>query len=154
MGPLQMDFTFKNIRQFQAVIIHINNHYSRDIQIFSRAKIYFSNEEGKFGDDRAVDYLYMPDAMVEDARNVTINLHEEHGKYVMMQLFFAAKWILISEITFVSGNHKRYKRYSIPPPYPCCRRVRGETIHNGVHFQPNTAQHQHTCNTNKHSCAD
>jgi len=106
MGPLQMDFTFKNIRQFQSVIIHINNHYTRDIQIFSRAKIYFSNEEGKFGDDRAVDYLYMPDAMVEDARNVSINLHEEHGKFVMIQLFFAAKWILISEITFVSEEYE------------------------------------------------
>ena len=106
MGPLQIDFTFKNIRQFRTVIIHINNHYTRDIQIFSRAKIYFSNEEGKFGDDRAVDYLYMPNAMVEDARNVSINLHGEHGKYVMIQLFFAAKWILISEISFVSGNNK------------------------------------------------
>ena len=104
MGPLQMDFTFKSIRKFKTVLIHINNHYTRDIQIFSRAKIYFSNEEGKFGDDRAVDYLYMPDAMVEDARNVSINLHEEHGKYVMIQLFFAAKWMLISEISFISGK--------------------------------------------------
>lgn len=102
MGPLQMDFVFKTIRKFKAVHIHINNHYTRDIQIFSRAKIYFSNEEGKFGDDRAVDYLYMPDAMTEDARNVSINLHEEHGKYVMIQLFFASKWMLISEISFIS----------------------------------------------------
>merc|ERR1719481_256470 len=102
MGPLQMDFTFKNIRQFHSVIIHINNHYTRDIQIFSRAKIYFSNEDGKFGDDRAVDFLYMRDQMLEDARNVSINLNGEHGKYVMMQLFFTSKWILISEITFES----------------------------------------------------
>ena len=67
-------------------------------------QIYFSNEEGKFGDDRAVDYIYMPDRMVEDARNVSINLHGEHGQYVMMQLFFADKWMLISEITFISGE--------------------------------------------------
>ena len=69
-------------------------------------KIYFSNEEGKFGDDRAVDYIYMPDRMVEDARNVSINLHGEHGKYVMMQLFFSDKWMLISEITFISSELK------------------------------------------------
>ena len=69
-------------------------------------KIYFSNEEGKFGDDRAVDYIYMPDRMVEDARNVSINLHGEHGKYVMMQLFFSDKWMLISEITFISSEKK------------------------------------------------
>ena len=33
-----MDFTFVNIRKFDSVSIHINNHYSKDIQIFSRAK--------------------------------------------------------------------------------------------------------------------
>ena len=47
----------------------------------------------------------MPDLAIENARNVTINLKEEHGQYVMLQLNFAAKWILISEITFVSGKH-------------------------------------------------
>ena len=104
MGPLQIDFTFDRVRKFDKMAIHINNHYSRDIQIFSRARIYFSNEEGKFGDDRAVDFLYVPDAMIEDARNVTIKLHNNHGKYVMIHLFFAAKWILISEITFWSGQ--------------------------------------------------
>ena len=46
----------------------------------------------------------MPDKMVEDARNVSINLHGEHGQFVMMQLFFADKWMLISEITFISGK--------------------------------------------------
>ena len=45
----------------------------------------------------------MPDLAIENARNVTINLKEEHGQYVMLQLSFAAKWILISEITFFSG---------------------------------------------------
>ena len=48
----------------------------------------------------------MPDRMVEDARNVSINLHGEHGKYVMMQLFFSDKWMLISEITFISSEYK------------------------------------------------
>ena len=51
-----------------------------------------------------VDFSYMPDLAMENARNVTINLKEEHGQYVMLQLAFAAKWILISEITFFSGK--------------------------------------------------
>ena len=55
---------------------------------------------------RVVDFSYMPDLAMENARNVTINLKEEHGQYVMLQLSFAAKWILISEITFFSGNAK------------------------------------------------
>jgi discoidin domain receptor family protein 2 len=51
-----------------------------------------------------VDFLYMPDNMIEEARNVTISLHGEHGRYVMVHLYFASKWILISEVTFWSGE--------------------------------------------------
>ena len=50
----------------------------------------------------------MPDLAMENARNVSINLKEEHGQYVMLQLSFAAKWILISEITFFSGMKIKY----------------------------------------------
>ena len=62
------------------------------------------SQEDKFGDDRSVEFRYMPDLSIENARNVSINLKEEHGQYVMIQLYFAAKWILISEVTFVSGE--------------------------------------------------
>ena len=46
----------------------------------------------------------MPDLSIENARNVSINLKEEYGQFVMIQLFFAAKWILVSEVTFISGE--------------------------------------------------
>lgn len=104
-APLQMDFTFDQPRIFSKMIIHANNLTSKDIQIFSRAKVYFSNEEGKFGDDRAVDVYTEPLDNLEggvEARNVTIDLEGEHGSYLMVHLYFASKWILISEITFVS----------------------------------------------------
>ena len=103
-----MDFTFDKIRTFSRVDIHANNHYSRDIQIFSRLKIYFSNEEGKFGDDRAVDYTFHGAGVPEEARNVSVDLEGEHGRFVMMHLYFASKWILISEITFISGKYTFY----------------------------------------------
>ena len=64
---------------------------------------------------RVVDFSYMPDLAMENARNVTINLKEEHGQYVMLQLSFAAKWILISEITFFSGEKTKNR---IEQKYP------------------------------------
>ncbi len=66
--------------------------------------VFATLQEDKFGDDRSVEFRYMPDLSIENARNVSINLKEEHGQYVMIQLYFAAKWILISEVTFVSGE--------------------------------------------------
>jgi discoidin domain receptor family protein 2 len=101
-ASLSLVFAFDTVRTFQRVDIHANNHFTKDIQIFKQAKVYFSNEEDKFGDDRVVDFKYMPDLAIENARNVSINLKGQHGKYVMLQLYFAAKWILISEVTFYS----------------------------------------------------
>ena len=49
---LDLVFTFDQVRTFQKVVIHINNHFTKDIQVFKEAKVYFSNEEDKFGDDR------------------------------------------------------------------------------------------------------
>lgn len=106
-------FAFDVVRTFGRVDIHANNHFTKDIQVFRKARVYFSNEEDKFGDDRAVDFSYMPDLAIERARNVSINLKGEHGKYVMLQLFFNAKWILISEVTFYS-EPKVEKLFVIP----------------------------------------
>ncbi len=105
-NSLNLVFAFDVVRSFDRVDIHVNNHFSKDIQVFRQARAYFSNEEDKFSDDRAVDFNYMPDLAIENARNVSINLKNEHGKYVMLQLYFNAKWILISEVTFFSKPKK------------------------------------------------
>ena len=104
-------FSFDKVRSFHRVDIHSNNHFTKDVQVFKEAKIYFSNEEDKFGDDRFVGFKYMPDLALENARNVSIDLKGEHGQFVMIQLFFAAKWILISEVTFLSVPYS-------PQPFP------------------------------------
>ena len=101
-AAINLVFAFDQVRTFERVEIHANNHFSKDIQVFKEVKVYFSNEEDKFGDDRYVDFKYMPDLSIENARNVSINLKQEHGQFVMLQLYFNAKWILISEVTFYS----------------------------------------------------
>ena len=127
-APVNLVFAFDTVRSFSRVDIHVDNHFTKDVQVFKEAKvrkryiypvegvinyfwpfqIYFSNEEDKFGDDRRVDFTYMPDLAIERARNVSIRLKGQHGKYVMMQLYFEAKWMLVSEVTFVSGTYVKY----------------------------------------------
>ncbi len=98
-------FAFDAVRTFHRVDVHVDNHFTKDIQVFRQAKIYFSNEEDKFGDDRVITFKHAPDMTSEKARNVSIDLSKMHGKFIMLQLYFAAKWILLSEVTFVSGNY-------------------------------------------------
>ena len=52
----------------------------------------------------AVEYEYVVDRIFEYARNVTIRLHGATAKYVKLQLYFELRWILISEVSFDSGE--------------------------------------------------
>lgn len=46
----------------------------------------------------------MPDTVMEHARDVTIKLHHRVGRFVQIQLYFASKWIMLSEVSFISGK--------------------------------------------------
>lgn len=72
-------------------------------QVFSEAKIVFS-VGGKYFPGEPITYSYMEDRIFENSRNVSIKLHHRVGQFVKLQLYFAAKWIMISEVTFESGT--------------------------------------------------
>ena len=58
----------------------------------------------------------MEDRIFEHSRNVSIKLHHRVGKFVKLQLYFAAKWIMISEVTFDSGIEIITRTFFSPPP--------------------------------------
>lgn len=75
------------------------------VQVFSHAKVHFSIGGHQFFGE-PVFFSYMPDVIMEHARNVTIKLHNRVGRYLRLQLYFAAKWIMISEVSFDSGEFR------------------------------------------------
>ena len=96
-------FKFDAVRNFSSVDLHCNNMFSREVRIFSMAKIYFSLDGQDFSTSY-VEYPYLRDTLMEYARTVRIPLEQNIGRFVKVQLFFDAKWILISEVHFVSGQ--------------------------------------------------
>lgn len=72
--------------------------------MFSRARVLFSAGGEHFPAARAVEYEYVVDRIFENARNVTIRLRNAAAKFVKLQLFFALRWIMISEVAFDSGQ--------------------------------------------------
>ncbi|KAH8325709.1 hypothetical protein KR067_004847 [Drosophila pandora] len=99
--PVEITFEFRNIRNFSSVIIHTNNMFSKDVQVFVHAKVFFSLGGQKFTRE-PVQFSYMPDQVLDHARDVTIKLHNRIGRYVRLHLYFAARWMMLSEITFIS----------------------------------------------------
>ncbi|CAH0545930.1 unnamed protein product [Brassicogethes aeneus] len=105
--PLEILFQFDKVRNFSAAHLHTNNLFTKDVQVFSHARAFFSFN-GNIFNGEPVHFSYMPDLVLEHARNVTIKLHNRIGKFLKLHLYFASRWILISEISFdsvgVTGN--------------------------------------------------
>lgn len=83
--------------------------FAGKLQVFLQAKVYFSIGGQHFSSE-PVQFSYMPDAIMESARDVTIKLHHRIGRYIQVHLYFAMRWIMLSEISFVSSKY----------PYPEC----------------------------------
>ncbi|ALC38378.1 Ddr [Drosophila busckii] len=101
--PVELTFEFETVRNFSAVIIHTNNMFSKDVQVFVHAKVFFSIGGRQFAAE-PVQFSYMPDQVLDHARDVTIKLHHRLGRYLQLHLYFAARWMMLSEITFISGE--------------------------------------------------
>lgn len=101
LRPLELTFEFDQVRNFTAAYFYANNMYTKDVQVFSGARIVFSIG-GQFFNGEPILFSYMPDTMMETARNVTIRLNGRVGRFVKFQLNFAAKWMMISEVSFES----------------------------------------------------
>ncbi|KAJ8957027.1 hypothetical protein NQ318_012202, partial [Aromia moschata] len=105
--PLEMLFEFEKVRNFSATHLHTNNLFTKDVQVFSHARAFFSLN-GHIFSPEPVHFSYMPDLILEHSRNVTIKLHHRIGRYLKLQLYFASRWILLSEVSFdsvlVTGN--------------------------------------------------
>ncbi|XP_042902665.1 discoidin domain-containing receptor 2 isoform X2 [Parasteatoda tepidariorum] len=116
--PIEIIFTFDVVRNFSALYFYCNNMHSRDVQVFASAKIWFS-VGGRYFNNQAVQFSYMPDIFFERSRNVTIFLHHGIGRTVKVELHFAARWILISEVSFDSvpavGNFTEEEPPAAPP---------------------------------------
>ncbi|XP_025155665.1 discoidin domain-containing receptor tyrosine kinase B isoform X2 [Harpegnathos saltator] len=100
---VELIFEFEATLVFEAVHIYTNNYFSRDVQVFSKADIWFSTD-GETYEDEPLLYSYIPDLVLENARNVSIGLHGRRGCLLKLHLYFAARWIIISEVMFDATN--------------------------------------------------
>lgn len=105
--PIEIVFEFDKPREFRAIHIYANNQITREVQVFSVAKVSFS-VDGKKYKGEPIRFDSMDDRIFENARNVSVKLHHRIGRFVKLQLYFAERWILVSEVSFesslVSGN--------------------------------------------------
>ncbi|KAJ9584504.1 hypothetical protein L9F63_021158, partial [Diploptera punctata] len=100
---LEITFEFEGPREFSAVHLHASNLLSREFQVFSEARIFFSLDGERY---QQTPLYFKPQTPSDEggaARNVTIPLQNRVGRYVRLELDFASRWLLLSEIYFDSA---------------------------------------------------
>ena len=83
-------------------------------QVFSKADVWFS-VDGATYEEEPLSYSYIPDIVLENARNVSIGLHEREGRFLKIHLYFAARWIMISEVVFDGSEYPLLNRMEYSP---------------------------------------
>ncbi len=91
------------MREFHAINVYVNNQFEREVSVFERMLVLFSVSDKQFDLDDSVEFVHMEDTVIEDPRNVTAKLHRRVAKFVRVRLYFAGKWIMISEVSFDSS---------------------------------------------------
>lgn len=101
--PVEILFEFDRVRNFTEVRFHMNNNFARDIRVFRAVRLYFS-VGGKYYQERPVVYEYMRDTVMETARVIIVPISHRIGRFMRADFYFDAKWLLISEVYFESGE--------------------------------------------------
>lgn len=103
-APVDMLFEFDRVRNFTEIRFHMNNNFNRDVRVFRAVRLYFS-VGGKNFPDRPVVYEYMRDTVMETARVIIIPINYRVGRFIRADFYFDARWMMISEVYFESGEY-------------------------------------------------
>ncbi|XP_073975548.1 discoidin domain-containing receptor 2-like isoform X3 [Rhodnius prolixus] len=145
---LEITFQFDNLRKFSAMALHTSHIVTRDVQVFSVAMVSFSLDGEQY---HANQVKFVPELnnLRNGAFNVTIPLHGRLARYLKVQLYFSARWILLSEVSFdsvtVSGNiteeDSLEQFYGVPVENEVEKRpnIGGETTHARKEVTPATS---------------
>ncbi|XP_060568273.1 discoidin domain-containing receptor 2-like isoform X2 [Ruditapes philippinarum] len=114
-GPVEILFKFNTVRNFSSVMLFCNNYFTKDNRVFKTAVIHYSIG-GKYFKQKKDKFYFIRDTVVEYARNVYIKLDHINARYIKLELYFDAKWILISEVQFESKPAFGNFTNELPPP--------------------------------------
>ena len=101
--PVEMIFTFDTRRSFTSIGFHLNNMFTKDVRLFRKVAVYFSSTPDSYPEWPVV-FECERDSESESARFVTVPIPERVGRFVKAQLYFGARWMMLSEVRFKSGE--------------------------------------------------
>lgn len=135
-----LTFEFDELRNFTKIRVHTSNQFQNEVRMFRHAAVAFSADGAHYGTSGPEYFLTQADSASDQPRNIEFGLAAGRlGRFVKLQLFFNAKWILISEVgfdsTIVSPSNLTVLPFP-PPPATTMGEPAGETVTDGGREQP------------------
>lgn len=96
---VDMVFEFSQPVNLSSASVHVHNLFRKSVEVFSSARVSFSLD-GVTWSESPLEFEYLADHQIEAPRDVLIQLHHRVGRFVRVSLAFAAKWLLVSEVSF------------------------------------------------------
>ncbi|XP_013927558.1 PREDICTED: epithelial discoidin domain-containing receptor 1 [Thamnophis sirtalis] len=103
-GFIKMEFEFDRLRSFTYMKVHCSNMHTRDVRIFEQVDCLFKHSLATAWEPQPVSLQLSVDVRDPSARSVTIPLEGRIGLFVQCHFYFAAEWMLFSEIAFLSSE--------------------------------------------------
>lgn len=85
--------------------VHCNNMFSKGVKIFQAVECLFKPRLISEWEAESVGVDTVLDNKNPSARFVTVPLNQRVGKAILCRFYFADTWMMISEISFQSGEH-------------------------------------------------
>ncbi|XP_078042513.1 discoidin domain-containing receptor 2 isoform X2 [Augochlora pura] len=101
-NTVQFLFEFQEIREFENCSIHVARLPELEVEMFSKLRIWFTTNDGDYQTNPDISETNPIDAndAIATVLSTSIPLRSKTGKFVKLELDFAGKWLLLSEITF------------------------------------------------------
>lgn len=100
--PLKFTYEFDQLHEFHSVVVSVKIDEMKEINGFSYLEAYFSNDGLHYNDEplRHYSYEYTPLLSIQ---NISVDLKRNTGRFVILKLYFAGRWMHTSEINFKSN---------------------------------------------------
>lgn len=89
---------------FSSSQVHCNNMFSKGVKIFQRVECLFKPRLIADWEPEPVGVATVLDDKNPSARFVTVPLQQRVGKAILCRFYFADTWMMMSEISFQSGE--------------------------------------------------
>uniref|UniRef100_A0A3Q3WYW7 receptor protein-tyrosine kinase n=1 Tax=Mola mola TaxID=94237 RepID=A0A3Q3WYW7_MOLML len=117
-GSVDIEFHFEKPRLFHNMQVHSNNRHTQGVRVFSKVECLFKPGILQPWSSPLTLPVPLEDLKDPSSRPISLPLGARPAQILRCKFYFADRWLLISEISFLSGRMKQKSACEYTPDIP------------------------------------